>query len=56
MHLMTKVVRSRWRKEWIKNDPDLTSLRENARISAIASLTPSNAPFILRGKRISRPL
>ncbi len=30
MHLMTKVVRSRWRKEWIKNDPDLTSLRENA--------------------------
>ena len=27
---LRKVVRSGWRKEWIKNDPDLSSLRENA--------------------------
>ena len=26
---LRKVVRSGWRKEWIKNDPDLTSLRKN---------------------------
>jgi adenylate cyclase len=26
---LRKVVRSGWRKEWIKNDPDLSSLREN---------------------------
>ena len=25
---LRKVVRSGWRKEWIKNDPDLSSLRE----------------------------
>ena len=27
---LRKVVRSGWRKEWIKNDPDLSSLRGNA--------------------------
>src|SRR5215468_670716 len=26
---LRKVVRSGWRKEWIKNDPDLSSLRDN---------------------------
>ena len=27
---LRKVVRSGWRKEWIRNDPDLSSLRKNA--------------------------
>ena len=30
LECLRKVVRSGWRKEWIKNDPDLSSLRENA--------------------------
>jgi adenylate cyclase len=30
LRCLRKVVRSGWRKEWIKNDPDLSSLRGNA--------------------------
>src|SRR6185437_2862192 len=29
LNCLKKVVRSGWRKEWIKNDPDLNSLRNN---------------------------
>jgi adenylate cyclase len=29
LNCLRKVVRSGWRKEWIRNDPDLTSLRDN---------------------------
>jgi adenylate cyclase len=29
LNCLRKVVRSGWRKEWIKNDPDLNSLRDN---------------------------
>ena len=29
LNCLRKVVRSGWRKEWIKNDPDLDSLRDN---------------------------
>jgi adenylate cyclase len=32
---LRKVVRSGWRKEWIKNDPDLSSLRENAELQRL---------------------
>src|SRR5215470_1335266 len=30
LNCLRRVVRSGWRKEWIKNDPDLISLRDNA--------------------------
>jgi adenylate cyclase len=30
LNCLRRVVRSGWRKEWIKNDPDLNSLRKNA--------------------------
>jgi len=29
LNCLKRVVRSGWRKEWIKNDPDLHSLRDN---------------------------
>src|SRR5215472_12392920 len=29
LNCLSRVVRSGWRKEWIKNDPDLNSLRDN---------------------------
>ena len=32
-----KVVRSGWRKEWIKNDPDLNSLRDNREFQRLLS-------------------
>src|ERR1700720_866434 len=35
LECLRKVVRSGWRKEWIKNDPDLGSLRENAKFQRL---------------------
>jgi len=35
LECLRKVVRSGWRKEWIKNDPDLSSLRENAKFQRL---------------------
>lgn len=37
LHCLRKVVRSGWRKEWIKNDPDLDSLRDNAEFKRLLS-------------------
>ena len=37
LHCLRKVVRSGWRKEWIKNDPDLNSLRDNAEFKRLLS-------------------
>jgi tetratricopeptide (TPR) repeat protein len=34
---LRKVVRSGWRKEWIKNDPDLNSLRNNREFQRLLS-------------------
>ncbi|HET9839845.1 MAG TPA: tetratricopeptide repeat protein [Candidatus Angelobacter sp.] len=34
---LRKVVRSGWRKEWIKNDPDLDSLRDNREFQRLLS-------------------
>ena len=34
---LRKVVRSGWRKEWIKNDPDLDSLRDNPEFQRLLS-------------------
>ncbi len=34
---LRKVVRSGWRKEWIKNDPDLDSLRDNPKFQRLLS-------------------
>jgi len=36
---LKKVVRSGWRKEWIKNDPDWSSLRNTKEISVFDVLT-----------------
>jgi adenylate cyclase len=37
MKCLRKVVRSGWRKEWIKNDPDLDSLRDNREFQRLLS-------------------
>ena len=37
LNCLRKVVRSGWRKEWIKNDPDLDSLRDNAEFKRLLS-------------------
>ena len=34
---LKRVVRSGWRKEWIKNDPDLNSLRDNLEFQRLLS-------------------
>jgi adenylate cyclase len=37
LNCLRKVVRSGWRKEWIKNDPDLNSLRDNPEFQRLLS-------------------
>jgi adenylate cyclase len=37
LNCLRRVVRSGWRKEWIKNDPDLDSLRDNAEFQRLVS-------------------
>jgi adenylate cyclase len=37
MNCLRRVVRSGWRKEWIKNDPDLNSLRDNPEFQRLLS-------------------
>jgi len=37
LNCLKKVVRSGWRKEWIKNDPDLNSLRNNREFQRLVS-------------------
>jgi len=37
LNCLRRVVRSGWRKEWIKNDPDLSSLRNNPKFQRLLS-------------------
>jgi len=37
LRCLRRVVRSGWRKEWIKNDPDLSSLRDNREFQRLLS-------------------
>jgi Flp pilus assembly protein TadD len=37
LRCLKKVVRSGWRKEWIKNDPDFCSLRDNREFQSLTS-------------------
>ena len=37
LNCLRRVVRSGWRKEWIKNDPDLNSLRDNPEFQRLLS-------------------
>ena len=37
LNCLRRVVRSGWRKEWIKNDPDLSSLRDNPEFQRLLS-------------------
>lgn len=37
LNYLRRVVRSGWRKEWIKNDPDLDSLRDNPEFQRLLS-------------------
>jgi hypothetical protein len=37
LRCLKKVVRSGWRKEWIKNDPDLSSLRDTREFQSLTS-------------------
>jgi len=37
LNCLRKVVRSGWRKEWIKNDLDLSSLRDNPEFQRLPS-------------------
>ena len=37
LNCLRRVVRSGWRKEWIKNDPDLNALRDNREFQRLLS-------------------